>query len=127
MQDLKMQESQADMRYRNLQSQKLESELNAPPSQEQIKPPAGYMWSPDGKSLVAIQGGPADYKQSKDGRLDAAMHKSILDNGADAIKQIDELIGARDETGKLIEGSKAHPGFESVSYTHLTLPTKRIV
>lgn len=65
------------------------------------KPPKDMMWSPDGQA-VPIPGGPAE-----------ASAKSAVDTGMDALNQIDTLIGKRDAQGNLVQGSQAHPGFET--------------
>ena len=104
---MKIAKMRADLEHTNAQTASERHKLNAPE-----KAPPGYSWTQDGK-LQAIAGGPADMRLGKDAmdRTDAAT--SALDSGALALKNIEDLIGKRDQTGALIEGGKAHPGFET--------------
>lgn len=65
------------------------------------KPDKGYRWTQDGK-LEPLPGGEVESKAQSG---TAAMQT--------AIKNIDDLIGARDKEGNLTQGAKAHPGFET--------------
>ena len=65
------------------------------------KPEKGKRWKLDG-TQENIPGGEIDKSNA-----------TAVDSATRAIQNIDELIGKRDQTGALVAGSKAHPGFET--------------
>lgn len=74
----------------------------------------GLQWTPDGK-LVAAPGSTQDISA-----------QSTMATGTDTLRKIDEMIGKRDAQGKLVEGSKPHPGFEGTIGATL-LPGARLI
>jgi hypothetical protein len=48
---------------------------------------------------------------AKDKVLRAAQLPKVLDTAEMTLKEVDDLIGKRDEKGKLLKGQKPHPGF----------------
>ncbi len=119
-QDLAMQRARAELEQTNEQTGLLRDKrammvaaANAPVSdagpvtQKQLeemygKPDAGFRWAPDGSRLIPLPGGNVE-----------SQAKSGVQSLQTAIKNVDDMIGARGPDGKLAPGAKPHPGFET--------------
>ncbi len=80
----------------------LEKKFGAPPNKN-------MRWDASGRA-VPVAGGPMEDEANK-----------IIEGGALMVGKIDAMIGKRDSAGKLIEGSKPHPGFEGAVGTAIPL------
>ncbi len=99
-----------------LRSQNL-TDARARDSNQAAKAPAGYRWSPDGQSLIAIPGGPADKGSSAtEGERKAA---TLLQRLEGSKEQLEKALGERSDAAKpnVITSLVRSVGMEPVANT----------